>query len=208
MSSLAGLTPWQIGTDPGAQVQPLPALHLRLRTSQLIRATQTLRDTAHELKLMLLLSDELDIARRRDEEVRAVRREVQRARQDVVRGFVRLVAADGEGGHDDEGREPDRAGMGDVAGRSQDRPGAGGMQVEGVPGGDGRRPETTEPRDIPLPPSSSPEGPQRPADSAQPGDMSPSQTQADDPTQAAGMDVDGQRDGDGGEDDDDDMEEV
>ncbi|WWD18063.1 hypothetical protein CI109_102510 [Kwoniella shandongensis] len=66
-------------------------LHLPLRTSSLIRSTLNIRDIAHELKLLLLLSDEGDTVRRRDYERGVVRGEVESAREEVgreVRGLL------------------------------------------------------------------------------------------------------------------------
>ena len=56
---------------------------------------QNLRDLAHELRLMLVLSDEVDTARRRDEEVKDVRAQVKRGREEVAREVIHLLGGHG-----------------------------------------------------------------------------------------------------------------
>ncbi|ORX34219.1 hypothetical protein BD324DRAFT_683646 [Kockovaella imperatae] len=80
-----------IGTNATASSSPLP---LQLRLSSLIRSTQTLRDMTHELKLLLLLSDQVSAVDSRDKEVRSVRREVNEKRQEVAREIAKLYAGD------------------------------------------------------------------------------------------------------------------
>ncbi|GFZ43193.1 hypothetical protein JCM24511_00912 [Saitozyma sp. JCM 24511] len=100
-----------IGPTPLPHANQLTALHLKLRTSQLIRAAQTLRDTAHELKLMLLLSDEVDTATRRDREMREVRRDARLGRARVARELGALLGGEGEGeGEDGDGSGERRGG--------------------------------------------------------------------------------------------------
>ncbi|BEJ18117.1 hypothetical protein CspHIS471_0703940 [Cutaneotrichosporon sp. HIS471] len=71
-----------IGTPPGAHT--LTAMHLKLKTASLIRASQQLRDTAHELSLALALGDDVGAAVRRDEEVGTLRAEVERLRGEIA----------------------------------------------------------------------------------------------------------------------------
>ncbi|OCF38785.1 hypothetical protein I317_07414, partial [Kwoniella heveanensis CBS 569] len=72
-----------IGQTPSPLLSSTLPLHLRLRTSSLIRGSQNIRDLAHELKLLLLLGDERGTASRRDREHREVREEVRKKRKEV-----------------------------------------------------------------------------------------------------------------------------
>ena len=70
---------------------------MKLRTASLIRSAQNLRDMAHELKLLLTLSDEVETARGRDIEARTVREEVEGLRARVGQEVVGLLRdKDGE----------------------------------------------------------------------------------------------------------------
>ena len=58
----------------------------------MIKSAQSIRDMAHELRLMLLLSDEVDTARRRDSEMRSVREEVKRGREEVTNEVIGVLS--------------------------------------------------------------------------------------------------------------------
>jgi len=73
----------QITTTPSPDKSQINALHLKLKTSQLIRSAQSIRDISHELKLMLLLSDQAGDVAERDKEAGEVRREVERGRREL-----------------------------------------------------------------------------------------------------------------------------
>ena len=62
-----------------------------MTTSQIIRSTQNLRDIAHDLKLALLLSNQVDTTEKRDAEMRLVRDDIVRARRRVGEGIVGLL---------------------------------------------------------------------------------------------------------------------
>jgi len=69
---------------PNPSTTQITSLHLKLKTSQLIRSAQSVRDIAHELKLMLLLSDQGSEVRDRDREAAEVGREVEEGRKGVA----------------------------------------------------------------------------------------------------------------------------
>jgi len=73
----------QITTIPSPDKSQINALHLKLKTSQIIRSAQSIRDISHELKLMLLLSDQAGDVAERDKEAGEVRREVERGRREL-----------------------------------------------------------------------------------------------------------------------------
>lgn len=91
-------------------------MHLKLKTASLVRSACALRDTAHELRLALLLGDDVATAGRRDAEARRVKEEIDKLRKDVGRGVSLLVGGDGgadssptggdKPGGDDEGDAP------------------------------------------------------------------------------------------------------
>ena len=91
--------------DPSPHDHSVQGLHLKLRTASLIKSAQSLRDMAHELRLMLVLSDEVDTARRRDAEMREVREEVERGREEVTKAVIGLVS--GRTNFEDEAMEAD-----------------------------------------------------------------------------------------------------
>lgn len=95
----------QIGELPNPDTSQINALHLKLKTSQLIRSAQGIRDIAHELKMMLLLSDQVEEAIRRDKEAKAVAKEVVEGRRRVGDEVSRLLGGD-KG--DNRNRERDR----------------------------------------------------------------------------------------------------
>ena len=78
---------------------PFSPLVLQLRLASLIKSTESLRDMAHQLKLMLYLSDQRGLVERRNAEMERVRREIDVKRKEVAKGIVQLV---GGGGQDDE----------------------------------------------------------------------------------------------------------
>ncbi|WVQ71163.1 hypothetical protein IAR50_000688 [Cryptococcus sp. DSM 104548] len=59
-------------------------LHLPVKTSSLIRSALNVRDMAHELKLLLLLSDEIGLVEARDKEKAVLRAEIHAGRQRVA----------------------------------------------------------------------------------------------------------------------------
>ncbi|TXT08670.1 hypothetical protein VHUM_02798 [Vanrija humicola] len=79
-----------ISPAPNTDADSVPPLHLKLKTAALIRATQTLRDTAHELRLALLLGADDVAAARRDAEAAALRREADALRRAVAAEFAGL----------------------------------------------------------------------------------------------------------------------
>ncbi|KAL1406190.1 hypothetical protein Q8F55_007879 [Vanrija albida] len=94
-----------ISPNPHPDADTLPPLHLKLKTAALIRAAQTLRDTAHELRLALLLGEDSLAAMRRDAEAAALRREADQLRRAVAAEFAGMrggadgaVFGEGEGG--------------------------------------------------------------------------------------------------------------
>lgn len=60
-----------------------------------MRSACALRDTAHELRLALLLGDDVATAGRRDAEARRVKEEIDKLRKDVGQGVSLLVGGDG-----------------------------------------------------------------------------------------------------------------
>lgn len=86
----------QIGENPAPHSATPSSLHLKVETARLIRAVQSLRDMAHEMKLMLLLSDEVGAVSRRDAEAEMVSREVSQRREGVAKEFRRLMGGEGE----------------------------------------------------------------------------------------------------------------
>lgn len=93
VSAIATDTPApQIGTNPAPNTHTLTTLHLKLKTSTLIRAAQTLRDTAHELRLALALGDDIATASRRDAEAARLKVETEALRREVTREFGLLVS--------------------------------------------------------------------------------------------------------------------
>ncbi|KAK8865756.1 hypothetical protein IAR55_000903 [Kwoniella newhampshirensis] len=91
-----------ISPNPSPLTSSTLPLHLPLRTSSLIRSTLNIRDIAHELKLLLLLSDEEDTVRRRDYERALVRVEVENGRKEVVSEVAEVLGSGAEV-HLDEG---------------------------------------------------------------------------------------------------------
>lgn len=87
----------QIGESPSPHAHTTTSLNLQLRTSQIIRSTQNLRDIAHDLKLTLLLSDEMELAQRRDYELRAVRGEIEERRKQAGEAVVAILEGDCQG---------------------------------------------------------------------------------------------------------------
>ncbi|WOO83702.1 uncharacterized protein LOC62_05G007224 [Vanrija pseudolonga] len=77
-----------ITSNPPTDADTLPPLHLKLKTAALIRAAQTLRDTAHELRLALLLGSDNIAAVSRDTEAAALRREADALRRAVAAEFA------------------------------------------------------------------------------------------------------------------------
>ncbi|KIM58352.1 hypothetical protein SCLCIDRAFT_10256 [Scleroderma citrinum Foug A] len=60
------------------------AFQTEMRAESMVRAANSLLSITHSLKLLLLLSDESQIARWRDEEIRHVKREKSEAQQKVA----------------------------------------------------------------------------------------------------------------------------
>ncbi|KIR67571.1 hypothetical protein I314_01988 [Cryptococcus bacillisporus CA1873] len=77
--------------QPNSLTSTTLPLHLPVRTSSLIRSALNIRDMAHELKLLLLLSDEVGIVQARDRERRIVREEVERGREGVLREIYKTL---------------------------------------------------------------------------------------------------------------------
>lgn len=99
----------QIGETPNVDTAQINALHLKLKTSQLVRSAQGLRDIAHELKLKLLLSNQVEEVSKRDKEAAEVGVEVEQGRKAVARGVARLLAGSeaeqGQGAIDADARQ-------------------------------------------------------------------------------------------------------
>jgi len=93
------------GTNPSPHHPPIQAMQLKLRTSTLIRSAQNLRDMAHELKLLLLLSDEAGTVRSRDAELKLIRDETKRTRQQVVLEAQKLLSGEDEEGGERQGEQ-------------------------------------------------------------------------------------------------------
>ncbi|KAL7423773.1 hypothetical protein Q5752_001357 [Cryptotrichosporon argae] len=123
---------------------PSASTHLPLRLSSLVRATQRLRDAAHDLRLLLLLSDDVASAARRDDEVSRVKREIVRLRAEVRTGVRGLVGdeegetGDGDGEHG-SGRIEEGGEGGEDAGDGAEKGQAGRVasSAEGSGGQDG-----------------------------------------------------------------------
>ena len=116
----------QITTIPSPDKSQINALHLKLKTSQIIRSAQSIRDISHELKLMLLLSDQGDDVKERDKEAGEVRREVEKGRRELGERVSGMLAGPlalprtGAGGADGvDGRDVDD-GEGEVKGMEVD----------------------------------------------------------------------------------------
>ncbi|CAK9782097.1 hypothetical protein CC85DRAFT_289161 [Cutaneotrichosporon oleaginosum] len=119
-----------LGT-PAQGAHTLTALHLKLKTASLIRASQQLRDTAHELSLALALGDDVGAAVRRDEEVGALRAEVERLRGEIAREVGQRAGGDGLD-EADEAEDALEVGNGEGMGKDgekEEKPGAA-MEVD------------------------------------------------------------------------------
>jgi mediator of RNA polymerase II transcription subunit 22 len=82
----------QIGENPAPGAHELASFQLQLKTAALVRAAQALRDTAHELRLALVLGDDLGNVVRRDAEALGARAEVDKLRAALAREVGRIVA--------------------------------------------------------------------------------------------------------------------
>ncbi|OXC70954.1 hypothetical protein AYX13_00371 [Cryptococcus neoformans] len=83
--------------QPNSLTSTTLPLHLPIRTSSLIRSALNIRDMAHELKLLLLLSDEVGVVQARDRERRLVGEEIQRGRENVLREIYKGLGRELEG---------------------------------------------------------------------------------------------------------------
>ncbi|EAL22039.1 hypothetical protein CNBC1770 [Cryptococcus deneoformans B-3501A] len=83
--------------QPNSLTSTTLPLHLPVRTSSLIRSALNIRDMAHELKLLLLLSDEVGVVQARDRERRLVGEEIQRGRENVLREIYKGLGRELEG---------------------------------------------------------------------------------------------------------------
>jgi hypothetical protein len=108
----------QITTTPDPDKSQINALHLKLKTSQLIRSAQSIRDISHELKLMLLLSDQGADVKERDREAAEVGKEVERRRREMGEKVGGMLAgprpvpqpesgAEARGNREEEGMDVD-----------------------------------------------------------------------------------------------------
>lgn len=77
------MTDRQQGTNPQPHQPPTDALNLTVRSAAMIRAAHNLATITHQLKLLLLLSDEKAIVQGRDEELEAIRAEVAAKREEL-----------------------------------------------------------------------------------------------------------------------------
>ncbi|ODO11949.1 hypothetical protein I350_00733 [Cryptococcus amylolentus CBS 6273] len=71
-------------TQPNSLTATTLPLHLPVKTSSLIRSALNVRDMAHELKLLLLLSDEIGLVEARDKEKALLREEISAGRKNVL----------------------------------------------------------------------------------------------------------------------------
>ncbi|WVQ85645.1 hypothetical protein IAT38_007811 [Cryptococcus sp. DSM 104549] len=135
-----------ISANPNPLTPSTLPLHLPLRTSALIRSALNIRDIAHELKLMLLLSDEIGTAQARDRERELVRGDIERGRDEVVREARILLGADiggqavekereAQAQKDGEPNEKERAAVDPTSSPAKQKSPAGAPEAEG-PGDD------------------------------------------------------------------------
>ncbi|WVO19699.1 uncharacterized protein IAS62_000989 [Cryptococcus decagattii] len=108
--------------QPNSLTSTTLPLHLPVRTSSLIRSALNIRDMAHELKLLLLLSDEVGIVQARDRERRIVREEVERGREGVLREIYKTLGRQLES--DSEETAMDKTTDVDSAGKDEEDQGA------------------------------------------------------------------------------------
>ncbi|ODO07468.1 hypothetical protein L198_01047 [Cryptococcus wingfieldii CBS 7118] len=71
-------------TQPNSLTATTLPLHLPVKTSSLIRSALNVRDMAHELKLLLLLSDDIGLVEARDKEKALLREEISAGRKGVL----------------------------------------------------------------------------------------------------------------------------
>ncbi|KAG8953221.1 hypothetical protein FRC04_002631 [Tulasnella sp. 424] len=69
------------------------AFQAELKAESMVHAASSLLSLTHSLKLMLLLSDEREIAQRREEEVKALRQEIDEAKTRAVELWKELSAS-------------------------------------------------------------------------------------------------------------------
>ncbi|WVQ97111.1 hypothetical protein IAU59_004221 [Kwoniella sp. CBS 9459] len=149
-----------IGPSPSPLLSSTLPLHLRLRTSSLIRGSQNIRDLAHELKLLLLLGDEQGTASRRDREHREVREEVRRGRKEVAGVFEEILGAKpapettsstGAGGGGGGGAGPSSSreeGVDGQAGAASQGSDAGAIEPTRIASGESDEPKQAESADL------------------------------------------------------------
>ncbi|KAK4685822.1 hypothetical protein P7C73_g4315, partial [Tremellales sp. Uapishka_1] len=92
-----------IGETPSSHSNEVTSLHLKLKTSALIRSAQNIRDMAHELRLMLILSDKIDVTRSRDGEMRMLRKDAVEKRREVAQGIASMLGSSTSGKKEESG---------------------------------------------------------------------------------------------------------